>query len=614
MTFAQAAARPISRKIVLLELDIGREWAQWFNRYAGTWYVNFDLLYPLIDSAFLAGAVGLEITRIGSVKVDGVSLSPVTGAVDVQINDSSFYFHDGSKTLYVHCPGGDEPRIHRMVIGEAYGICTQAAAENNGGVYNGFAYEPRLKSAPSISKRKDPLFFGKVAFTGGEVVIANEDGAFDLFGEDNDVFGNAARLLMGFDDLPYSEFRPIFSGYMDRIIVGRTEMRVAIQDLREQLSRELPPNVFDATTYPNIKDANVGKPIPLGYGTMRNAPVVCTNEDEAGPPLTFTFKLCDVADHAYGIKAIDAVYVNGVAKTPSASSLTAGTFSLATADYDPGDEVTCDWRGFVDPDGNLISNALDVLVDLLTTYYPISFNDNYFDMARWETAGTPDIGLFIGKSRKLIEVVEDICATVQGIFVVMDDGRFAHRIYSEHAPVRQTFDVHDLLEVPTVEYDPTEVLTSVRVGYNRDWSADEFYEYVDRNQEDAIFQRFKTYRTKAFETLLVDQAAAADFSEKILALSGDVKRTFELKTKTQAIERELGDIIECPVSRANGAFLGDVRAEVIGVDRDATGAVVSLECRLIERLAATEWVEAPYVGDELYGDEQYGVSMLREVG
>jgi hypothetical protein len=56
-----------------------------------------------------------------------------------------------------------------------------------------------------------------------------------------------------------------------------------------------------------------------------------------------------------------------------------------------------------------------------------------------------------------------------------------------------------------------------------------------------------------------------------------------------------------------------VKAEVIGVTRDATGAVVSLECRIIERLAATEHFEAGYVGDEIYGDEFCGVSGLREV-
>jgi hypothetical protein len=166
------------------------------------------------------------------------------------------------------------------------------------------------------------------------------------------------------------------------------------------------------------------------------------------------------------------------------------------------------------------------------------------------------------------------------------------------------------------EYDPTEVLTSVRVGFNRDWAADDedaFYVLKDASEEAAIFRRYKTSRTRFFETLLVDATAAQDFATRTLALSGRVKRVFTLITKTQALERELGDLIVCPVQRASGGGLGLVKAEIIGVERDATGATVSLECRIIERLAATEHFEAGYFGDEFYGDDFWGVSALREV-
>jgi hypothetical protein len=132
--------------------------------------------------------------------------------------------------------------------------------------------------------------------------------------------------------------------------------------------------------------------------------------------------------------------------------------------------VTCDCTGFVDDAGNAIQNALDVLVDLLTTYYPVGFNANFFDLARWETDGTPNIGLFIGKKQKLVDVIEEICATVLSTFLVTDDGRYAHRLFNEYAASLQTIERGELLEVPAVRYDPTEVLTSTRIGYARDWA------------------------------------------------------------------------------------------------------------------------------------------------
>lgn len=615
-TFAELVAKPDSTKIVLLELDIGREWTFWVNYDIGVWKVNFDGIYPEILS-FTSGFETLVITRIGSVKADGLSLSLVASAADVKSNDSSFFYDSNDKTLYVHCPNGEESHIQLMFIGEAIGVTNHASAINNDAVYSGFPYEPRLLSIPAISKSKDPTFFGKIAYEGGDAHVNNLDGHFDFFGEDEDLFGNAARMLMGFDDLSYSEFRKIFTGYIEDVSIGPEEIVVSIQDKRAQLSREIPPNVFDDTTYPDIKESNVGKPIPLGYGTMRNVPVICTNEDESGSPADYDFKLFDVTDHTDGIKAISKVYVDDVEETPSATSLPNATFSLATADYNPGNKVTCDCQGFVDSDDNPVQNALEVLVDLLTTYYAINFNANFFDMGYWETANTPDIGLFIRKKRKLIDVIEEICGTVQGTFLVVDDGRYAHRLSNDFAAIRQTIERHELLEIPSVKYDPTEVLTSTRVGYFRDWAAgdDEEDHFVlnDEAQKDAIFLKFKTYRSKFFPTLLTTKTAAQTFSDKVLALSGDVKKTFSVRTKTQVIERVLGDLIIAPIKRRVSAFLGNVLAEVIGINKNATGAVVSLDCRMIKRMPETVYEQSTYYGDTYYLDENYGTTLYREV-
>ncbi|HUW31571.1 MAG TPA: hypothetical protein VM223_08150, partial [Planctomycetota bacterium] len=233
-TFAELAQRPDSTKIVLLELDIGREWDFWVNSALAVYKVNFDGTYPEISS-FTGGYETLEITRIGSVKVDGMSLSPVASPADVNANDSSFHYDGATKTLYVHAPGGDRPSIRMVFIGEAVGVTNHASKRNQWAVYGGFPYEARLTAVPNVARTKDPTFFGKIHFEGGRATVRNDDGAFDLFAEDQDLFGNAARILLGFDDLPYSEFRPIFSGFVDDVQVGPSEFSVQIQDKREQL-------------------------------------------------------------------------------------------------------------------------------------------------------------------------------------------------------------------------------------------------------------------------------------------------------------------------------------------------------------------------------------------
>ncbi|KKK52228.1 hypothetical protein LCGC14_3107030, partial [marine sediment metagenome] len=135
----------------------------------------------------------------------------------------------------------------------------------------------------------------------------------------------------------------------ENININEDTFSIEIVDKRKQLSRTLPKNVYDATTYPNIKDTNVGEPIPLGYGTILNAPAVCLNEKEA--TATFTFKLVDVADHVYGINSIDTVYVENdpdilTVVTPSSTDLLNGEFVLTAGVYSTSTTVTADFKGF----------------------------------------------------------------------------------------------------------------------------------------------------------------------------------------------------------------------------------------------------------------------------
>jgi len=594
--------KPVSKKILLCELDIGQIQDFWTNFRAGAWYVNFNKVYPDIDSSFLTGVSAQDITRIGSVKAGGQSLSAVSSKEAVQENDSSFFFDDLFKALYVHCPGGDDPAIFNMMIGEAWGFA------NHAGVYNNFIYEGRLLSIPAISKSKDPLFFGVVSFEGGEASIDNSDGAYDRFGEDRDVFGNSARALLGFDDLPYPDFIPLMSGFVEDMVVGPI-LKVNIQDKRKQLSRTLPVNNFDAVTYPDIKDKNVGKGISIAYGPIKNAPVICTNEMKAPAPANYNFKLLDTTFHS--IKEITQVRVKGVPKATSASDLNAGTFSLAAANYSPGDEVTCDFKGYVDALGNLIENGLDVTADLLKNYYNVNFNSNFFNMAHWDRSRARNINLFLDEEKELIELIGEIAASVQGDFIVEDDGRFAFRIYSAVAAAVATITVDQLLEIPEIKYEPSEVLTSLTVGYAKDWAEDDYLLLVDKSHEDAIYAKYKTKLWKRFDTLLTTAADAQDWADRQLELSGDVKKIFPLVTKLQVIQREIDDIIYAFVNRPQKEMLGKVKAEIIGIDKNCDEMTVRLDCRLIEILEEIYIEHEAYYGDTYYGDNYYGITELR---
>ena len=682
--FATAAADPSSTKIILAEIDIGFDQSFWTNWRAGTWFVNFDVVYPNVPDSFLSGVEARDITTIGSVTVGGAILTRVASAADVQTNESSFYYDSTTHDLYIHIEGGDEPSLHRITVGEAYAVSNYAGPLNNWGVYNEFSYQPRLISIPIIAKQRDPVFFGKIAFRGGTISIENSDGEFDRFAEDRDIFGAAVRLLVGFDDLPYSDYRRMFSGFIENIAVTQTLIRLEIQDDRKRLSKSIPENVFTQAVYSDLAAKNEGKPIPLLYGLCRNVPVTITNEEESPRPRFFDAKICDTVDHA--ILAIDAAYVEDEAATASSKSMANATFQLDTGsldysnlagpfqvgerikgatsdasaeiasdsgslivfakrpkdpgfevgeqiigadsggtadvdsytegDYYPGDDVSADVRGYVfTATSILIDNALDVIVDLLTSFYPIFFNSNYFNLDQWPTSRAPDIELFADSPKELIDIIEEISSTVFGLFLAEDDSRYGYRIYNENAAILQTVEKEEILNLSEIEirYDSTEVLTSARIGYDQNWKNSEHLIELYTDQEDAIFDKFRIYREDTFLTLLNGQSAAQAFAETMFLFSSDVDKPVTIVTKMQTVEREVGDFIDVWLDRVSSTMLGRAKCEILGISKDGNNMTVRLECRIVSLYPATIYEQSVHYNDTYYNWRYYGMTQNREI-
>ncbi len=94
------------------------------------------------------------------------------------------------------------------------------------------------------------------------------------------------------------------------------------------------------------------------------------------------------------------------------------------------------------------------------------------------------------------EIAGDNAATVQGDFIIDDDGRYSFRIFSEYAPAVQIIRKEELLEIPQIDYDPTEVLSSLSVGYCKDWKENEYLILHDRSREAEVFEKSNTRRSK----------------------------------------------------------------------------------------------------------------------
>lgn len=599
---------PASKKIILLELDIGILHRVWFNRFAFVYYFLLDAVFPLIDPSFLGGVTALDIEMVGSLSADAMALRQAASLTQVQSESSTFYWDTAARGVYFHLDDHNRPALHRMVLGVV------KAFANEAGQYGNTMYEGRLKSAPNLEQRRDPLFYGRLEFGGGTVQLVNDDGELDLMAEELDLFGNAARLFLGFDDEPRDQFRRLGTFAIGKVDIGHEMVSVELVDVRRYLAKRIPDKQFSVADYPNMNPDDEGKAIPIGYGVLRNIPCFCTNEKESPAPANYSFATLDTTHH--GIKAIDAVRVKDVAKTPAATDLNAGTFTLAAADYSPGDEVTADIQAYKDAGGNLIANALDIIVDIIACWLSVPYSPTAYEQGAWEAAKSqaPDGCYFADDPTEIRQIAEDLAASVPGLWLPDPEGRHSFRIPNDGAYPVEIFHESTPLTTSKLSYNPEQVIGVIRVGYSPDWANGKQRKYLrDESMAAAVLERHKTVPEKTFDTFLPTEAAAQAFVARVLPTLSLQPRLFDTTRMVGNAQRRVADNIQGILQRPDGRpYFGEVKAQVIGVKYDLGTAEETLSCRLIERIGEKVYVEAGFYGEQemYYGDDGafYGAS------
>jgi hypothetical protein len=616
-TFATLKDKPISQKIVLVEIDLPQDQEIFLNYEAGIWFYQF-----FWNAATITGSDGLigyyegeipEVNAIGSLKVNNESYTQVSEIQDVRDNNKSFNFDRGTQRLYIHFDGYEPPLDKVVTLGLTSGFSNSPQIVDGRpklSYYNDIFYAPRIKSIPQINKQKDPLSYGLIAFQGGNIELDNTDGYFDDFVE-NDIFGQPVRILIGFDDLDYAQYRKVFTGYIEDFTVTRTSFSITAQDKRKSLSRELPTNRFTVADYSDLNEDSVDKPKPLAWGAVRGAPCVCLDED--GAPANYSFMFLDTTNHP--ANALTAAYVDGEAVAIASSDLSAGTFTIASANYTPGQEVTADFTGFEDDDGNAIVNGLDVILDILEHYDSKSFIDENFNISEWnsETLRAANIALWIGDGEelKISEAIEKICVSLWGIFLVQDDGLFTFRSYYDSRAITRNILSDEWIGDPKISYPSEYYLTSAKIQYDKHISGGNYKSFVNKDYEADTWEIYKVYIEKELETLLASSSDADNLSERVLLISKQIYKNVVRKTKTQHIDLDLMQFVVCEHSRP---FLDAPDwgvYEIIGIQKNLSSFEVTLTLRYVEDYT---WPESPsYVQgiiwfDKIFGDKIHAVT------
>lgn len=578
-TFAELISRPNVKKNVLVEIDIGEEQSFWTNLRPFVYYVDWDNVYDRIDSSLLPDRTAKDIADIGSVTAGSDRLTRTSMLANCVSNNKTFFYERQDNRLTIHLTDGNPPNIYRITVGIVYGVANFPQDHRD------HHYEGRLKGIPKIKQSRDRLFFGKVVFQGGTIQIDNMDGEYDTWADDNDVFGNEVRIRIGFDELTYDDYELVYTSFVETVKIDEATLTIGTMDLRKQLVQKIPTGVFSQAIYPNMRDQFIGQPIPWIFGTVRGVPAIPINDAVVKGAYTFV-----IADPGYGreMNAITTVYADGVAITPTATDLEACTVTVDDADYDPHGTagsviITCDVSGFETPAGANYTDPVEITKELLEHVADFQYNADYFDTAEWgSVTAIGDVGLHIGKQVKLIVAIERLMHSTLAWITVKAAGILGLRKYDLSRAIDYTIHRDDMLKTPRGVYDPREIYTSVRVGYNERPALGTLEYYIHDADEAARSYVLKTKVEKTADTLLSGDVDTEDWATAFLEIAGDVSKIVTIETYIGMYAVEVGDFIEAQCTRQdNTRLFGWVKVEVLSVEYDLTKFTVKIIGRII---------------------------------
>lgn len=568
-TFRDFIEKPASKKITLVEIDSPIT-ASWVNYQAGIWFTritpNGNRLTDVNGDEGFWGTENNEYYNIQSLNVQG-ELYPEVSSIALCIStDKSWFYNTATTDMYIHFDSFNPPEVYEIIAaGAAIGFSYQID-KTLSNYFENVYYEPLLTSLPNLSKKKDSLFFGILQYQGGSLTFDNTSGYFDDFAT-RDLYGQPVRIKFTFDGLDFGNALTVYTGRVEDFTHDFTNFKLQVADARKLLSRELPINVFDSTTYPSMDSELIGKPIPLIFGSIIKGK---TYRTAAG-----NWKFADTTYNS--IDSGIVVYNDDGTVFSHGGTETDGTFT--GTDTTSSLYVTCTQ--------STVENGLDVISNIIENYEGFAFGSNNYDTVEWtsEKASVSDEGIWLGEGNLLstVDVIEQVCTDNQGIFDVLADGRFTFRTYSaDRTPTYEIFE-DELLNDPAINYDSEEYLSSVKVEYSNDLQNSEYQFYTNKESETDVYARYRQYKERLFTTALTSETDAITLTNDIMEQSKFIFPKLTLTTKTQNIGVRILDNVLYEYKRLNGnIIIARSSYQVLGTTINLTSFEITLNIKQIK--------------------------------
>lgn len=514
---------------------------------------------------------------------------------DAENTEKSFFFSNGEQALYVHFEHEQAHWTAFMSYGDARGY-------SNKEVYiDDIFYEPLINSIPSLSQQQDLVNYDKLSTINGSIILNNVGGLLDFYKDEN-IYGNTANIYHLPDGAEInrtrSELQQLGQFLIDDYDLSLQEMDVRIQDKRLENDADMPTEEFNSTDYPDIDEDIEGELIPDMYGQVRRSEAIPVNSNATG---TISYRQALSLTTLGTVQVLlDEVWTD---RTPTATDLTTGSFTLSQADgrkdgAADGDPLEC---RVVDSIGEINTYASDVIKQLNLNYLGLEFNSSNYDTTEYgneETELAP-IGILFNEQIKVSEAIRrvqdgadkgfryEISSTgLRTIRVNNYDRSTAYNIYFEDIKN------NNVLPVPT---DKEYLAANLKVKYAQDYHSGNFLSIKNTDFAEYVRENYKVTNIITVEKALTSQSDADNFAEWYLDKFSDVPRIagpLEILGadffNIRIYDIIIGDLSTGPLDIEEAIpereFYGRWKMQVLSIDPQINSSLNNITALLIEEI------------------------------
>ena len=568
------------------------------------------------------GAEGEDI--LTETLITGVTQLPATGYdkalsfADLLTRERSFWWDNAGQLLYIHVPHNEIVDFTDYLVGVVFGYSDQDVVTVGSTIYS-----PLVRGVPSIAQRADLIRYDRMAFISGSIAFDNVGGQFDdiiddpIYGNDVSIYYLAQRpdiqevrqteyalwsdgtedgqIWTGEEDIYISypgeveyisapptytrdELVPLANLYVENYDFSRSRFNVKVQDKRKaQNSRILTTRTVQ------------GEWVPLLYGTVRRAPALVTDADDATGNVNLR-----VAESLTSLGTvqvdIDGVWTN---RTPSSTNLATGSFVLSAANgrtggASDGSPLPC---RVVGPTGIAITNVADVIVDLNQRVLDLPFDGSVYDLTEWatESAKLSNIGVLFDEDVELFEAIRILQnGSTKGFrYEIRPDGFRTIRVDDFDRPSSLSIDTIDIKDSSTlaITTDTVNFASHVTVSYAKDYNEGKLLRVVNDDFRADAIAKYRQDPMLEFETLLQSEVLANDRAlwqaTKLSEIRGQA--VIELHGQ-QYYSIRIYDTIDIDFTTESRVYFGKWKCQVIAIDPRFDGLSNRITAILIERV------------------------------